>query len=647
MKKKLKKYIKKVGDIVNKYPVIVFYVLSNFINATLLRLFTTKTLGFRVLFVDLSFTLLLASISLLLKKSSRNIYYIITSIIMVICCLINSIYYNYYNSFVSVSLLATSVFVKDVGDAVLDVVLRPTDLIYLWLLIGLFIIIKKKKTDSSFNKKSFLKTFLVAFICLAIGCSLPPYYSFGRLINLWNRVSVVNTSGIYIYQIDDIIQSLKPKFNNIFGHDKALKKVKDYYNDNRRMQSINKYTGIFEGKNVIAIHAESLQTFAMNLSFNEKELTPNLNKLAKTGIFFNNFYAQEGVGTSSDSEFTYATGLLPANIGTAFVNYFENKYVTIQNLLKNKGYYVFSMHGNVGSFWNRDVMYQNIGYDKFYSKSSFEIDEEFGLGLSDKSFFRQTVPMIKEIKTELEKPYYGTLITLTNHTPWKDADKFNDYSISIPVEKNGTIIQNDYLSDKTMGRYLKSVHYMDSAIGQFISDMDEEGLLDNTIIVIYGDHDAKLFKKQFEYLYNYDIVNDKLYHETDPEYVEFNDYDYILNKKVPFIIWSKDLPQGITVDTPMGMIDVSMTLGNMLGIYNKYSLGQDVMNIKKEDGIVVFKDGSYITDKIYYNSRNNEIYSISNEAVSSDYLKKNSKYANDIISVSYDIITYDLLRDLE
>ena len=364
-------------------------------------------------------------------------------------------------------------------------------------------------------------------------------------------------------------------------------------------------------------------------------------------MYFNNFYAQVGVGTSSDSEFTYATSLLPANNGTVFVNYFNNKYATIQKMMHDEGYYVFSMHGNVGDFWNRDTMHINMGYDKFYSRSSFVIDEEYGLGLSDESFFRQVVPMIKDISTSLNKPYYGTLITLTNHTPWRDTELFSDYDLTMTTEIDGEEVVRDYLEGTMMGNYIKSVNYMDKAIGQFISNMDDEGLLDNTVIVIYGDHDARLGKKQFNYMYNYDPVNDRLLTEDDPGYKEFNDYDYELSKKVPYIIWTKDMDKGMEIDTPMGMIDASVTLGNMLGVYNKYALGKDIMNISKSDGIVVFKDGSYITDKVYYSAKNGEVYAISNGVISDDYLKKNSEYADRIISVSYDIITYDLLKELD
>lgn len=647
----MKKIIERIkigfSKIKKDYPVLLFYIIANIINAILLGILSTGNFSIRALLFNIGYVLIMGSFSFLIKKKNRNIYYFLTSFYMIACCVVNVMYYNYYSSFVSVSLLATSVFVKDVGDAVMDMVIRPTDWIYLWEFIGLYIVIKKSHEVNEVKKDYFKKAILIGVISMGIGSGLPPYNAYSGLIKLWNRVSVVDSFGVYVYQLDDFVQSLKPTFNNIFGHDKALREVKEYYEENRTVQSVNDYSGIFKGKNVITIHAESLQAFTIGLSFNGQEVTPNLNKLVSKGMYFNNFYAQVGVGTSSDSEFTYATSLLPANNGTVFVNYFNNKYATIQKMMHDEGYYVFSMHGNVGDFWNRDTMHINMGYDKFYSRSSFVIDEEYGLGLSDESFFRQVVPMIKDISTSLNKPYYGTLITLTNHTPWRDTELFSDYDLTMTTEIDGEEVVRDYLEGTMMGNYIKSVNYMDKAIGQFISDMNDEGLLDNTVIVIYGDHDARLGKKQFNYMYNYDPVNDRLLTENDPGYKEFNDYDYELSKKVPYIIWAKDMDKGMEIDTPMGMIDASVTLGNMLGVYNKYALGKDIMNISKSDGIVVFKDGSYITDKVYYSAKNGEVYTISNGVISDDYLKKNSEYADRIISVSYDIITYDLLKELD
>jgi len=642
--KKVKSFMVNFGK---NYPILSFYIISNFGNSILLRLFTTGNFYIRPLFFDLAIVLLFASLSFFVKKNVKKAYYIITSILLMAVCIVNSIYYNYYSSFVSVSLLATSVFVKDFGDVILEFALDVKDWIYLWQLIGLILMIIKYSNKEVNVKGNTRIMSVIAIILFGLGSVLPPYNSWGRFIKLWNRVAVVDSFGVYTYQIDDLVQSLKPTFNNMFGYDSALKEVTEYYKENIKNQSINEYTGIFEGKNVIAIHAESLQNFAIGMTINGQEITPNLNKFIKESLYFDNFYAQVGVGTSSDSEFTYATSLLPANNGTVFVNYYNNKFITIQNLLNNKGYYVFSMHGNVGDFWNRNIMHQNMGYDMYYSKSSFMIDEEYGLGLSDESFFRQVVPKIKDIKENIGEPYYGTLITLTNHTPWEDVDKYSNLDLSMTVEIDGNKVNKRFLEDSVLGRYLKSINYMDSAIGKFLENMKSEGLLENTVIVIYGDHDARISKGNYNYMYNYDPITDSVLEEGEDGYIEFNDYDYELSKSVPLIIWSDELEEAKTISIPMGMIDVLPTLGNMLNIYNKYSLGTDIMSLTDNENLVVFKDGSYLTSKIYYSANNNEAYTLSNGVITEDYISMNVDKANQILDISDKIITYDLLNDLE
>ena len=649
-KKDLKLIIKNtINNINSNYPIMLFFIVGNFINAILLRIFTTGSLKLRASLMDLGFVILISAFSLLFKCKMRKVYYIIMTLVFNIICVINVVYYNYYGSFVSVSLLATSVFVKDVGDAVVDLAIKPTDWIYFWQVIALLIIFKRNKAkgEASNGLKKCLIALGISIVIIGMGCVLQPSSSFSRFKKMWNRVLVVNNFGVYVYQLDDIIQSLKPKFNNIFGYDNALKVTKEYYEENKTTFKKNEYTNIFEGKNVIVIHAESLQSFALDMEFEGKKVAPNISKLAKESLYFSNFYAQIGVGTSSDTEFTFATSLLPSNNGTVFVNYFNNKYITIQNLLKNKGYYVFSMHGNVGDFWNREAMHTNMGYDKFYSKSSFTIDEEYGLGLSDASFFRQVVPMIKEIDENITGPYYGTLITLTNHTPWRDANLYSNFKVTKTVNIDGETVTRDYLENKVIGRYLKSVNYMDSVIGNFITEMDKAGLLKNTVIVIYGDHDSRIGKSSYDYMYNYDPITDTVLTEEDEGYVAFNDYDYELIRKVPLIIWTKDKKIVKEINTPMGMIDVLPTLGNMLGVYSNYSLGKDIMSTPKDEATVVFKDASYLTTSIYYSSKNNEAYTIGNSIISDDYIQTRSDYASKINEISDNIITYNLIEELE
>jgi len=642
---------------INKYLknhiLLLYFLISSLINSTLIRVtLLENSFSLKPVLIDTGMLLLVGSFSYFIKPKSRIKYFSIWSIIFVAICIINAHYYGYYSSFASISLLATSVFVMDVSDAVVKDVLHLEYFIYLWQFIGLLYlnyILKKKgyyEKRISFNKKKiFKKTAITSLAIICVALIFVKGSEWNRFRNLWNRETVVRVFGIYTYQFNDLVQSLRPQLNNLFGHDKAYKSVKEYYEKNKYQELTNEYTGIFEGKNVIAIHAESIQGIAMNRTFSGQEVTPNLNKLASEGMYFNNFYSQVGVGTSSDAEFTYATSLMPSLSGTVFVNYFDTEYITIQKLLKEKGYYVASMHANNGDFWNREVMHKNMGYSQFYDKDYFTIDETIGLGLSDKSFFKQVIPYLQDIKESNEK-FYITLIMLSNHTPFDDLELMDEFDTSIKYEIENETITANPIKGTMLEDYFRSVHYADQAIGQLINALDENGLLENTVIVIYGDHDARIDKEEYDLLYNYNPLTGKLYDEDNKNYVEYNKYDYEIDKKVPFIIWTNDTEYNKKVTTPMGMIDVLPTLGNMLNIHSDYQLGTDIFSIKDGDNIVVFTDASYITSKIYYSSQKNEIYPINNQAVEEKYVVENSKKADEIIEISNDIISFDLIKEL-
>ncbi len=666
-KGKLRKRISQVQRFLKKHyvtffketPLLFCFIITALINTLLLRILTVGNFTYlKPLFADLGMLFIFSSFTFLFKTDkARRKYLVFLSIFTSIICVIHSTYYTYYDSFASISLLATSTFVVDVGDAVVEQVLKITDLLYLWQPIFVyFYYIKEnrkirleKNTIKSVDRKfSFINMFATGVVVLFITGLFMTSTEWSRFGKMWNRESVLSSFGVYTYQINDIFQSLEPKINNLFGHDKALKQVMDFYNNNAVESAENEYTGIFEGMNVLVIHAESLQTFTLNRSFNGVEMTPTLNRLASEGIYFSNYYSQVGVGTSSDAEFTFSTSLMPSSSGTVFVNYFDREYATIQKFFKEKGYYTFSMHGNTGDFWNRQTMHQNMGYDKFYSKSSFDIDETIGLGISDKSFFKQTVPMIQEIIQNKNQPFYGTLITLSNHTPWSDLDLLDEYDTTWTVEIDGEEVVRDYLQGTTLGNYFRSVHYMDQALGQLIEDLDQTGILDNTVVVIYGDHDARISQKNYNILYNYNPYTDEVLTEDDEGYVDYNEYEYKLDKKVPFIIWTKNKQYNLEIKTPTGMIDAFPILSNLFRLdTNEFQLGHDVLGNHLEDNTVVFTDGSYVTSKVYYNGQNGEIYSINGDAVEEEYVQNNSLIANDLIEVSNNIITYDLIKEIK
>ena len=657
----------------NNILVFVFIVVSIF-TSTLLRVITIHTaeniLNIKPILADLAVIMFLAGISFLLKEKHRFPYLMTCSIITSFICVVNSLYYTFYTSYVSVSLLGTVKYLFQVGDAVTESVLKIQDFSYLFAPIALGFThyqIKKNQKIPLRNKekrakKKAISLFVASGVLALCFIAMLTSLEIGRLAKQWNREYIVMKFGIYTYHLNDLVKSIEPKITSLFGYDNAKKVFNEYYADTPEEQTkINKYTGIFEGKNIISIHAESIQSVVMDLSFNGQELTPNLNKLASESIYFSNFYTQVSVGTSSDSEFTLNTSLMPTNTGTAFVSYFNREYVTIPKLLKEKGYYTFSMHANNGSYWNREVMHQSLGYDRFYSKKDYEIDEVIGLGLSDKSFFRQSIEKIKEINAK-GQPYYGTVIMLSNHTPFSDVEKYGDFPVNIVEElkdENGNVIINPetneketvtypYMEGTKLGNYFKSVHYADEALGEFINALEEEGLMENTVLVLYGDHDARQSKADFNRLFNYDKENDATLPETTENYRKIDSYQYEILRKVPFLIYSKETKESLhtEVSTVMGMYDVMPTLGNMFGFYNKYQLGKDIFNTT-DDNIIVFPNGNWMTNKIYYNTQKGEYLPLKEEVITDEYIHACQQYAEELLKVSDALIVFDLIKEHE
>lgn len=665
MKKKFKLKYGNFKEEFNKFKAFSFaylktnilfmsFLILNLFNATLLRYFTIQdVISLKPFMADLAVVLLIGSIGYFFKPQKQFIYFGVWTIVFTLTCFINSIYYSNYISFASFSLISTSIQLIGVADAVFEQILELKDFIYFIPLLILFVIngvLKKKEYYDLVGKVEIgklraMNTAVAGLLVLGFFLSTLTGTNINSLKKRWNREYIVINFGIYVYQINDAIASFKPQISSVFGLDSATKLFKEYYENNQIEKTNNKYTNIYEGKNLLMIHAESIQNFLIGTTINGVEITPNLNKIAKEGMYFSNFYAQESVGTSSDTEFTLNTSLLPVSSGTVFVNYWNREYVSIPKLLKEKNYYSFSMHGNNPTFWNRNNMHPKLGYDKFYAyKDAFELDEIIGLGLSDKSFFRQAVPIISKIKDDYDN-FYGTLIMLTNHTPWSDIDSFSDFEVTMeyidPETKELKI--SPYLEGTKIGAYIKSVHYADEAIGQLINDLDEAGLLEDTVIGIYGDHDAKLKKADFVTYYNYDPYTDSVKSKDSEDYIDVNYYFYELNRKVPFILWTKNNQKKLEVTEVMGTYDVMPTLGNMFNFYNKYAMGHDIFSVN--ENVVIFPDTNWLTNKMYYNSQKEDGMPLNiMEPVSKDYMQKYSEIAEQKVSISDKIIVFDLIK---
>ena len=657
MKKKVNNLLNSIKTfIINNRLFIIFILLSLLLGITL-NLMTIGSVGhIKSIISNLLITLLFGSLYYVIKPKYRYYYLLIFLIFNCTLAIGNTLYYDFYQSFISISLLDTSSMVGQVNDSLWAKV-HLHQFIYL-IYIVIFMLVnshfnKTKYSDNNSNNKKVFKRILIAsFVILLYLVLSVSKADTSRFVKLWNREAVVRKYGLYVYTINDLVQSVSPRLNMTLGYDNSAYIFREYYSCKKDDTNSNEYTNIFKDKNLIFIHAESIQNFLIDLKINGKYVTPNLNKIAHEGIYFSKFYPQISVGTSSDTEFTLNTGLMPSSSGTVFVNYYDRTYKAMPNYFKDMGYYTFSMHANNREYWNREVMHKTLGYMDFYAKDNLVIPEEeesediVGLGLSDKSFYKQIIPILNNIKEKKEK-YFGTIITLSNHSPFNDINKYGEFDVSMDY----TLTSDDgrklklnapYLENSNMGNYIKSSHYADEALGELFKLLKENNLYENTIFIIYGDHEARLPKKEFDLFYNYDPENDDIKSSDSEDYYDVYSYNYDLLKNTPFIIWSAEVLFNKEIENVMGMYDVLPTIANMFGFKENYSLGHDIFS--NNEKIVVFPNGNVLTDKVYYSVLNEEYISFTNEPIETDYIERLNNYANKILEVSDGIIVHDLIK---
>ncbi len=634
----------------------ISYVILSLLSTMFVRKFTIG--GFLSLYpiiTDLGLILIIGALGYFIKPKNQFRYYFFWIIFVTFICMLSSIYYRFFTSFASIGEVATIGQTETVTNSIYDR-LKFVDLMYVFVPIAFYYIHKRLAATTYYNfidkiekgKKMVVSTLLIGilFLCYTFGVATKTDYS--RLSKQWNRLYIVERFGIMMYQFNDIVQFLTPKISSMFGYENALQSFNEYFEEKVETKK-NKYTNILKGKNIVFVHMESIQSFLMNLEFNGQEVTPNLNKLAKEGMLFTNFYPQISTGTSSDSEFTLLSGLMPASSGTVFVSYYDRNYFTIPKYLKDLGYYTFSMHGNYASMWNRSKAHPFLGYDHMYFRESFEFTDEdvINLGINDKLFFEQAVPILETIESE-NKNYMGTIITLSNHSPFKLASMHSEFDLSSSFinEKTNEVVTKDYLSNTAIGEYLKSSNYSDQALGDFINYIKNSRYFNDTVFVFYGDHDAKLTRSEINYLYNLNPMNGEVYPEENENHVEYDYYAHEMNKKTPLIIWTKNsklksIFKG-DVNYTMGMYNIAPTILNMYGIKNKYVVGDDIFSVK-DNNLVVLANGNIITNKIFYVNSTGEYKNLTDEEITESYISEITYEGEKRLEISNAIITYNLL----
>lgn len=427
------------------------------------------------------------------------------------------------------------------------------------------------------------RAYLVVLLVAIIGGGLLSAYSIDSARGITNELVQAESAGFLNYEVVAAIKAQED--NGLIGtgdiKDTVAKidALEAAYPYKEIAGGLPEYFGSQKGKNVIVIQMEAFQNFPLHQSLDGQELTPVLNSLAGEGFYFPQVYQQIGPGNTSDAEFMSNTSIYPIGTLAMSTGFGDRKLPSLPRLLRDKGYEAYTFHVNKVGFWNRNELYPALGFNGYYDKGYFKNDHFNAFGASDEQLYATAVEKLAALQKK-GIPFYAQLVTASSHHPFQIPDSFK--KIKVPDKLQGTML----------GDYLTAINYTDYAIGTLIEGLKQQGLWDNTVLVLYGDHFGLQPKDVPE-----EQVEEALGIPYDSRISRFN---------IPLIVHVPGMTQGRIVDRTGGQLDILPTVANLLGVSLKdegfTAFGHDLLNI---DGNVVgmryyLPSGSFFNDEVMF-----------------------------------------------
>jgi lipoteichoic acid synthase len=572
-----------------------------------------------LLFVNpLSSTLFFLGFALLSKKYFKLIL-IGIQFLLSFLLYANIVYYRFFNDFITFQvLLQAKSNGSQLGDSAAGL-MHFSDIFYftdtLLLIVLACTLFKQAKIKT---RKTYKFVFLFSIVIFLLNLSLAEKDRPNLLSLNFDRSYIVKYLGAYNYTIFDIIQNIETSSQRVFASSNNLTNVENY----RKATYTPSNPALFgkaKGMNVIFVSMESFQNFMIDLRMpNGQLVTPFLDSLAHDGstFYFDHFYHQTGQGKTSDAEFLMENSLYPLNQGSVFISKAQNTYQATPAILKGHGYNSAVFHGNYKTFWNRNVMYKELGYDQFFDASYYNLTPPNikNFGMKDKPFFAESMPMLESFK----QPFYMKFITLSNHFPFE-------------IDPGDTNFPKDSTGDWAVDQYMQSAHYMDEALQQFFDSLKKDGLYDKSVIILYGDHYG-LSRN------NYPAMAKVLGVKQITPVMDSN------FQQVPLFIHVPGVKGGVQHQVG-GEVDVRPTLLHLLGIDTKdyIEFGSDLLSPQHRNW-VAFRNGDFVSTDIIQSG--DKCYSVATGTLAADQ-KSCSSISNKVkneLQMSDMIVNQDLLR---
>lgn len=531
-----------------------------------------------VLGATLACLLLIAGPLLLLPRFPRLLVLLLLDVLLTSVGLTDLVHVRYYADVVSLSDVVMAPMVVAVLPRVVESLSTWNALFYLDVLAGLLLLAWYGRAGRHMGPNRPLRlglgfALVGAGLVLAVPTARMAWQHGAGLLGYSSpRIEIAAAIGILPYHLGDLALRLAGDRPTI-GEPERLRVAGFLADHSRNAQKPSPLFGKARGKNLIVINAESLQAFPLGLRINGQPVTPRLSAFARESLHFVSFYDQTHLGTTSDAEFATMHSLHPLAVGVLSNHFRENQYRGLPRILAENGYTTVSACAAQADFWNMRAMHAGLGFQKSFFEDKYRMTELIGSWLADHEFFAQTTPML----TAQRAPFMAFLLTASNHHPYRLPASHRELALGA---REGTLL----------GDYLQSVRYFDRAFGAFIDRLRATGLLETSVIVVYGDHHG--------FLGDPPDIGELLGFPAGDEYQTLQ-----ARKRLPLLI---RLPKGAHAGIRTasgGHLDIAPTVLSLLGIRDesRVMLGRDLTS--GLGSLVVFRDGSFTDGMTWYAHR--------------------------------------------
>ena len=517
---------------------------------------------YKFIFPYLAFIILIFGFGYLFSRKREIVYHFVVNIGLSILLIMDLSYFRSNRDVLSLKHIFFKGTFNPVNEGLINIKFIDVLFIIDSIIILIYYLHHRISINEKRNKNKFRNAFIISIFMMIIShicIDVFPIYGNDKAVfkTQWDTLMSERCVGPIGYHIVDSIKTLTKIDRKPSNSEKE--KVNKWIKYNDENLEPNQYYGAIKGKNIIFLQIESLENFVINKRVNGQEITPFLNKLTKSGLYFDNFYEQNNAGNSIDCDFLVNTSVYPLGDKITSLYYGENVYSnSLSRIVEKKGYTTITTHAeDIGSFNWTELHKNGFGVEQLWDIKKYNYNETVGYGLSDRSFYSQVVEKIKKV----DRPFFLQLATLSSHGPFKINQKYR--TLNLPYD-----IDQSYL-----GGYFESVKYADTQIRMLFDKLDKGGLLDNTTIVIYGDHGGvhKYYNEEIQDL-NFD-----------------NNWWKNYDNKIPLIIYSKGLEPKV-VNAAGGQVDILPTISYLLGIdkseYINTSMGRVLVNTNRNATVI-------------------------------------------------------------